>query len=72
MSTRTKQSPAAPPPVPLWTMADAAVHLGVNPETIRRMIARGQLRAYRYGNRLVRIDPADVERMRRPIGGRPA
>lgn len=51
-------------------MADAAAYLGVNPETIRRMIARGQLRAYRYGNRLVRIDPADVERMRRPIGGR--
>lgn len=70
MPTRTKQPDAAPPPAPLWTMGDAAAHLGVNPETIRRMIARGELRAYRYGKRLIRLDPADVTAMRRPIGGR--
>lgn len=55
---------------PLWTMADVAEYLGIHVESVRRLIARGELRAYRYGKRMVRIDPADVERMRRPIGGR--
>lgn len=53
----------------LWTIADVAEYLGISVETTRRMIARGELRAYRYGKRLVRIDPADVAAMARPIGG---
>ena len=53
--------------VPLWTITDAAEMLGTSPQTIRRMIARGDLRAYRYGPRLIRIDPADVDAMRQPV-----
>lgn len=31
------------------------------------MIARGDLRAYRYGPRLIRIDAADLRAMRQPV-----
>ena len=31
------------------------------------MIARGELRAYRYGPRLIRIDPADLAALREPV-----
>lgn len=40
--------------------AAAAEHLGVHPETIRRMVARGTLRAFRAG-RVLRIPAADLE-----------
>lgn len=47
--------------------AQAARVLGVSYSTIRRMVASGQLRAYRYGDRLIRIDPADLDKARRPV-----
>lgn len=50
-----------------WTIADAADYLGTSPSTIRRLIARGDLAAYRYGPRLIRIDPEDVQRLRQPV-----
>jgi excisionase family DNA binding protein len=46
------------------TVAEVAKYLGVNVETVRRMVARGQLPATKvgYGKRhLYRFDPADVE-----------
>lgn len=45
--------------------------LDVSTRTVRRWIAEGQLPAYRLGDRLVRIDPADVDQMmsRIPAGG---
>lgn len=46
------------------TLAAAANTLGVSPRTVRRMIARGELKAYRYGPRLIRIDPADLHQGR--------
>lgn len=49
------------------TIPDAANRLGVNPATVRRMIARGELKAYRYGPRLIRIDPADLLALREPV-----
>lgn len=49
------------------TLTDAADWLNVSLPTIRRMIARGDLRAYRYGPRLIRIDPADLRAMREPV-----
>lgn len=59
---------AVPPGVSPWSIQEAADYLGVNRETIRRWIARGDLKAHRVGPRLVRIDPADVVKLRRPIG----
>ncbi|WP_298713548.1 helix-turn-helix domain-containing protein [Micrococcus sp. 2A] len=49
------------------TISDAAALLGASPNTVRRMIARGDLRAYRYGPRLIRIDPADLHALRVPV-----
>lgn len=61
-----------PEPTPLWTLDDVAVHLGIHRESVRRMVAQGELRAYRYGRRIIRIDPADVLNMRRTLGAAPA
>lgn len=51
----------------LLTIAQTAQYLGVNPATIRRLIASGRLKAYRYGPRIIRIDQADVHKLRRPV-----
>lgn len=45
----------------------AADYLGVNPITVRRRIASGQLKAYRLGGRLIRVDMSDVDAMLRSI-----
>jgi excisionase family DNA binding protein len=51
----------------------AADHLEVNPRTVRRRIADGTLTGYRFGPRLIRLDPAEVDALLRPIptGGYP-
>lgn len=60
------------------TMNQAAAALGVSRDTIRRMIARGEVYAERIGPRLVRVDlgsirpvplgPSDAPRtVRRPV-----
>ncbi|MEO4038419.1 helix-turn-helix domain-containing protein [Micrococcaceae bacterium Sec6.3] len=54
-------------PLDYMTQQDAAEALGISLSTIRRMIARGELRAYRFGPRVIRIDPADLRAMRRPV-----
>ncbi|MPM60062.1 hypothetical protein SDC9_106909 [bioreactor metagenome] len=48
-------------------MAQAAEWLQCSVFTIRRMIERGELRAYRYGPRIIRVDLADLQRLRRPV-----
>jgi excisionase family DNA binding protein len=45
----------------LISINQAADRLGVNPRTIRRMVSRGQLTAYRVGNKIVRLDSDDVD-----------
>lgn len=49
------------------TQKEAAEILGVSERTIRNWISTGELRAHRYGPRIVRIDPADLKRLRRPV-----
>ncbi len=54
------------PPRPtrrLRDIRDAADYLGVNPRTIRRYLTEGRLTAYRVGDRLLRVDMAEVEAM---------
>ena len=49
----------------------AAAYLDVNPMTVRRMIARGELTAYRLGGqagRLIKIRVADLDALMAPIG----
>ena len=57
------------PPSQLTTesIADAAKRHGVNPLTIRRRISDGTLTAYRFGPKLIRIDPNEVDAALRPI-----
>lgn len=40
----------------LASLNETAEHLGVHPRTVRRMVARGELVAYRVGPRAVRVD----------------
>lgn len=43
-------------------MDDAAAALRVSPKTVRRLVARGDLKAVRLG-RLVRIHSSEIERL---------
>lgn len=49
------------------TIAEAASRLQCNPRTIRRRIADGTLTGYRFGPTLIRLDPAEVDALLRPI-----
>lgn len=51
-------TPANPPP--LLTPAEVAEQLRVSTMTVRRLIAAGDLPAYRFG-RQVRIEPSDLD-----------
>ena len=44
-----------------------AKRLAVNPRTIRRMIARGELTGYRFGGKILRVDPAEVDAAMQPV-----
>jgi excisionase family DNA binding protein len=45
----------------------AATHGGVSTDTIRRRIASGELRAWRHGTKLIRVDLDDVEQLFRQV-----
>lgn len=49
------------------TIAEAAARTRVCTKTLRRWIAAGRLTAYRYGPHLIRLDPAEVDALLRPI-----
>lgn len=54
----------------LLSVDGAAEFFGCTPLTVRRMISRGDLRAYRVG-RLIRIRPSDLEKAMRPVTNTP-
>lgn len=45
----------------LATIPAAAEYAAVSPKTIRRRIADGTLRAYRFGPRAIRVDLAELD-----------
>ncbi len=49
------------------SLAQAAERTDVSIKTLRRRISAGQLRAYRYGPRILRLDPNDVDKLMRPV-----
>ena len=51
----------------LVSLAAAAEFAAVHPKTLRRMIARGQLTGYRLGERILRVDLAELDRVLAPI-----
>ena len=57
---------------PKITILEAAELAGVSDRTIRTWIASGILPAYRYGPRVVRIDPDDLDNMGQRIPTRAA
>ena len=48
-------------PLPIMTVDDCATEAQTTRRTIERMIARGELTAYRFGPRLVRIRREDFD-----------
>ena len=58
MSRPTKIPTAIPPG--LLTLIEAAEIARVHPRTIRRWVADGYLTGYRFGPRLIHIDPAEL------------
>jgi excisionase family DNA binding protein len=65
-ASQTMLSPNGSGPERLLTVKDAAGRLACSEAAIRKWIAQGRLRAVRVG-RLVRVRPADLERM--VVGG---
>lgn len=51
----------------ILTLPQVAELLQVEITTVRRMISRGELKAYRYGPKLIRVDRRDIDKMRRPV-----
>ncbi len=54
-------------PVEWISTAEAAVRKSVSDKTIRRMIARGEIEAQRFGPRLIRVSLSSLERAGRPL-----
>lgn len=69
-----QSSPTQAGPRRRWVdQREAAEYLGVTDRTIRRFIAEGRLPGYRLGNKMLRLDVADLDALMRPIpagGGR--
>ncbi|SMX80714.1 DNA binding domain-containing protein, excisionase family [Brevibacterium sp. Mu109] len=49
------------------TISETAQLTQTSDATVRRWIAEGKLRAYRYGQRAIRIDPADLRKFRQQV-----
>lgn len=49
------------------SLNEAAERVGVSTRTLRRWIAAGRLTGYRVGPQLIRLDPAEVDALLRPI-----
>lgn len=66
------EDPVSTTPEPAeLSIAEAAARLGIDPKTVRRAIARGDLAARRIGPRLIRIRQADLDAYGRPLGAGP-
>ncbi|HKJ10756.1 MAG TPA: helix-turn-helix domain-containing protein [Ornithinimicrobium sp.] len=49
------------------SLSQAAERTGLSTRTLRRRIAAGDLRAYRSGPRIIRVDPRDVDDLLVPL-----
>lgn len=49
------------------TISEAAKRFKLSPDTIRRMITRGEIEARRFGPRLIRVNLASIEAAGRPL-----
>lgn len=63
----TRKQAQQPAPDPMLSMAEFGRRISASDDTVRRMIARGELRAFRVGARLVRIPESELDRIMSPI-----
>jgi excisionase family DNA binding protein len=49
------------------TIKQAAERHRCHPRTIRRRIAAGELKAYKFGPAMLRVDPDEVDALLRPL-----
>jgi excisionase family DNA binding protein len=49
------------------SVAEAAEYTGLGERTLRRYIAGGTLTGYRVGERLIKVDVAELDQLIRPI-----
>ena len=54
-------------PAPYFTIPEVAAIRRVHPDTVRRAISDGQLKAYKFG-RQIRIRPEDLAAWGSPVG----
>ncbi len=67
-SPRTNPAPAPEAPSPRWaSVRDTAAYLNVGERTVTDKVAKGEIPAYKFGPKLVRIDLNDVDAMMTPI-----
>ena len=50
-----------------YSIKEAADYYGVNPWTIRKMIDRGELKARRISDRVIRINARDLTKAGQPV-----
>jgi excisionase family DNA binding protein len=53
----------------LISLRASAEYCDVDPRTVRRWIAAGRLNAYRVGPRLIKVDVAELDKIKQPVGG---
>jgi excisionase family DNA binding protein len=55
------------PETPLESIQQAAARKAVHPDTIRRRISTGELKAHRLGRQIIRVEVAAVDALFAPI-----
>ena len=58
-----KETPTAPD----MSIQDVAAYLGVTTRTVRQMIADKRIRAYRLGDRVIRLRRSEIDDALQPI-----
>jgi excisionase family DNA binding protein len=58
---------AQKPTPAMLSIGDAAEEAAVHPNTIRKLIREGKLPAYRFGERNIRINAADLQALFTPV-----
>jgi excisionase family DNA binding protein len=46
----------------LLSTQQASAYLGVSPNTLRKYVGEGELKAYRLGDKLLKYDPVDLDK----------
>jgi excisionase family DNA binding protein len=67
MARSQSERPRTPQHSALVTVQAAADHCQLHHSTIRRQISAGNLKAYRLGPRILRVDLAEVEALFQPV-----